>query len=449
MSDQPIDVTPEEESPQMALEVAKAQPVATAPAQTVAKTAAQAKVEAVANLTFHAYEKASTLVLTPEEIAALQKEFPDSDFQSGAAGKEHLIYIEHAALRDRLNQVVGPGQWSLIPRSRWGEDYEYWDKNEKMQKKATRVYVEAMLLIRGAFVAEAIGDMTYYPGNASTNYGDAVEGAKSAALRRCCKELGIGLQSWRKEFCEAWWARKRGGRDFSKPSAQAPAPAPAPTPKPAPAPQPKPESKPDKFPTEATREWMLKELKALTGDDNRRFVQDFMVKAGKIMENENPEAISLQWVANSKEQLMALTKALAEFEAGGEAKWPFPAHTEQVQAKVVQLPSKPTTAAAPANPNDLWWKEIIVPVPRKGQKRADYLTNPDTIGSLYDARHGSDEESQAMRQRLWGFLEHYQPAAWVGRDGKSHPASKDDIEFRRALDACKAYHAANHPDEKL
>jgi hypothetical protein len=34
-----------------------------------------------------------------------------------------------------------------------------------------------MLLIRGCFVAEAIGDMDYFPHNAKTNYGDAVEGA--------------------------------------------------------------------------------------------------------------------------------------------------------------------------------------------------------------------------------------------------------------------------------
>lgn len=438
MSTEPIDVTAEEQPPEtMALEMAKAQPVD--PVAQAPKTAAQAKVEAVANLTFKAYERASMLSLTPEETKALQAEFPDSAFQTGAGGKEHLIYIEHAALRDRLNQVVGPGQWAIIPRSRWSEEF----KTAKGMD-ASRVYVEAMLLVRGAFVAEAVGDMTYYPHNDSQNYGDAVEGAKSAALRRCCKELGIGLQAWRKDFCEGWWARKRGGRDFSKPSTTAPQQQAAS------APAPKPEVKADKFPTEATREWMLKGLNALPGMPMRDLVNEFFIKAGKLLPDENPEAISLLWVANSKEQLAMLSSALIDFEAGGEAVWPYPAHKEQIVPKVQTEPTK--TKVAPAeqpNPNDLWWKEIIVPVPRKGQKRADYLTNPDTIGSLYDARHGNDEESQAMRQRLWGFLEHYQPAAWVGRDGKSHPASKDDIEFRRALDACKQYHAQNHPGEKL
>lgn len=140
------------------------------------RTPAQSRVDAVASLTFRAYERASTLQLTTEEIAALQAEFPDDAFRPGAAGKEALIYIEHAFLRERLNKVIGIGQWALIPRNRWAEE----------GAKGTIVYVEAMLLVRGCFVSEAVGDMTYYPSNAQTNYGDAVEGAKTQALRRCC-----------------------------------------------------------------------------------------------------------------------------------------------------------------------------------------------------------------------------------------------------------------------
>lgn len=170
-------------------------------------TAAQAKVEAVASLTFKAYERASMLTLSPDEIAKLQAEFPDEAFKPGAAGKEHLIYIEHAFLRDRLNAVIGPGQWALIPRSRWAEDFV-----SQKGVPGSRIYVEAMLVVRGAFVSEAVGEMEYYPKNASQNYGDAVEGAKTAALRRCCKEFGIGLQAWKKDWCEGWWQRKNAAR---------------------------------------------------------------------------------------------------------------------------------------------------------------------------------------------------------------------------------------------
>ncbi len=187
---QPLAVTSREENPQ------DVQPT----------TSAQAKIDAIANLTIKCYERAATLIFTPEEIAALEMEFPDEAFKLGAGGDANLIYIEHAHLRDRLNKVFKPGQWAIIPRNRWAENFKTAGGDD-----ACRVYVEAMLVVRGAFVAEAVGDMVYYLNNAKTNYGDAVEGAKSACLRRCAKELGIGLQAWKKDFCEGWKARNRGG----------------------------------------------------------------------------------------------------------------------------------------------------------------------------------------------------------------------------------------------
>lgn len=162
------------------------------------------KEQAVADLTMSAYQKASLLQLTKEEAAALQAEFPDDAFRPGAAGKDNLLYIEHAFLRDRLNEVLGLGQWAIIPRNRWAESFV-----TQKNVAGSRVYIEAMLIVRGAFVAEAVGDMDYYPSNASQNYGDAAEGAKTAAFRRCCKEFGIGLQAWKKEWCAGWWQRNR------------------------------------------------------------------------------------------------------------------------------------------------------------------------------------------------------------------------------------------------
>jgi hypothetical protein len=172
------------------------------PAVPAATTPAQAKVDAIAALTMKAYARASTLKLEKKEVEALQADFPDDAFRKGAGGDDTLIYIEHAHLRERLNQVFSPGQWSVVPRNRWAEEF-----TTAKGDPACRLYVEAMLLVRGAFVAEAVGDMVYYPKNDRTNYGDAVEGAKSSALRRCAKELGVGLQVWKKEFCEGWMKR--------------------------------------------------------------------------------------------------------------------------------------------------------------------------------------------------------------------------------------------------
>lgn len=73
---------------------------------------------------------------------------------------------------------------------------------------------------------------------------------------------------------------------------------------------------------------------------------------------------------------------------------------------------------------------VIVPIPRKGLKRDEYLKSPDTIGSLYAA--SSDDEEAA--RRLFGFVSNFQPAPWVGRDGKQRPPSDSDVKFREALD---------------
>lgn len=188
----------------MTNEVATIEPEHTAIEKAKPTDPMQSRIDAVACLTKTAYERASMLEMTDDEMKRMQADFPDEAFRSGAAGKDNLIYIEHAYLRDRMNEVFGPGRWSIIPRNRWTENFQ-----TSKGKTGIRVYVEAMLVIRGCFVSEAIGDMDYYQ-NDGANFGDAVEGAKTAALRRCAKELGIGLQAWKKSWCEGWWKRLRG-----------------------------------------------------------------------------------------------------------------------------------------------------------------------------------------------------------------------------------------------
>lgn len=73
----------------------------------------------------------------------------------------------------------------------------------------------------------------------------------------------------------------------------------------------------------------------------------------------------------------------------------------------------------------------IVPIPHKGQKRDDYIRKPDTIGSLYVA--ASDDREAA--NRLFGFMNNFQPKPWKDKFGKERPPGKSDIEFRAALDA--------------
>lgn len=278
-----------------------------------ATTPAQAKVEAIANLTFKAYERASTLTITPDEAAALAADFPDEAFKQGAGGNPELIYIEHAYLRDRLSKVFGPGQWAIIPRNRWAEDFR-----TKNGDEASRVYVEAMLVIRGCFVSEAVGDMVYYKNNATQNYGDAVEGAKTACLRRCAKELGIGLQAWKKDFCEGWKQRRR------QPAQAKPAPAPAP-------------AKPPTVDPAKLRERMIAVLTEHKLEDAARA---FAEQSGWIMPNETLADIPDNHVPRTKAAMDDLRAAIGRFVDSGEVpSAPDPA--DQVPGAEVEAEREP------------------------------------------------------------------------------------------------------------
>lgn len=175
----------------------------------VVKRAEDHRTDAVAHLLASAYDKASTLQLSKEEAQALAEDFPDDAFRLGAGGKPDLLYIEHAFLRERMNLVLGVGAAVPVVRRVWNEEYEYTDKYKKKQT-AVRIYVESVLLVRGCVVGEAIGDGVYYKSNGANTYSDAIESAKSNALRRCCKEFGVGLQVWKKGFVEGWKHRNSG-----------------------------------------------------------------------------------------------------------------------------------------------------------------------------------------------------------------------------------------------
>ncbi len=170
-------------------------------------TPAEAKSNAVAAVTMTAYARAGELQLTKEESDLLGADFPDEAFRSGASGDSSLIYIEHVHLRQRLNSTLGRGAAVLVTRSQWTEEYKT-GKGER----AVRVYAQVMLVVRGCFVAESVGDMTYYPNNAKTTYSDAMRGSVTAAFRRCAADFGIGLQAWSKTWCEGWWARNPSGK---------------------------------------------------------------------------------------------------------------------------------------------------------------------------------------------------------------------------------------------
>lgn len=301
-------------------------------------TPAQARVEAVAALLHKAYEKAGAAPITLEEAKALTAPFGDEDFYRGAGGKDDLIYIQHASLRGRLNSVLGPGQWALVVRDKWAEDYR-----TARGTSATRVYCEAVLIIRGAYAGEAIGDMSYFKNNESSNYGDAYEGAKSGALRRAVKELGIGLQAWDKAWCEGWKNRHaRGTRPIPAEPEHVHEAPPAPA-----APKSEPTAKAPEAPkpaTQRTKDRFLELLKPIWDT-----AKEYYVKTGRILSTEDVSDLPLDYVPRTKEELEAIMHCIRLFADGAsveEAAEPTPSGTE-LSGYVKWLDEKTTKTGKP------------------------------------------------------------------------------------------------------
>lgn len=107
---------------------------------------------------------------------------------------------------------------------------------------------------------------------------------------------------------------------------------------------------------------------------------------------------------------------------------PKPAQAPKAAPTPVQTPN-------PANPEGYTFAEdfwlVICPIPHKGQKRDEYLKNPDTIKSMFQALKGGDSDSG---HRLWGFVRNYEPKPWQGRDGAMRQPNASDVNWRKALD---------------
>jgi ERF superfamily len=85
-----------------------------------------------------------------------------------------------------------------------------------------------------------------------------------------------------------------------------------------------------------------------------------------------------------------------------------------------------------------WYWDVVIPIPRRGMKRNEYLQSPDTIRSLYDSLKAGDQDAG---HRLWGLANEWQPAPYTNpTTGKTYPVRSEDIRSREALDAFAAAH---------
>ena len=105
-----------------------------------------------------------------------------------------IVFLPGVAYRRILTRAFGAGGWALAPRS-------------PARVMGNIVIYHGALYCLGRFVAEAVGECFYREGNANMSYASCVEGAKTDALSRCCKDLGIATEMWDANWREKWKAQ--------------------------------------------------------------------------------------------------------------------------------------------------------------------------------------------------------------------------------------------------
>lgn len=158
------------------------------------------------------YEGASSLKISAEETKKISASFDESIIEIRPDG---LIYLPQTFWRQRLNETFGIGQWALIPKGS--------HKDPAPQKD--KLYLQGVLMVRGVFVAEAIGEAELHSNNPQQSWASVWESAKSDCITRCCKDLGIASQLWQPVFIKSWvtkhaiqvWREKTGKKKDGTP----------------------------------------------------------------------------------------------------------------------------------------------------------------------------------------------------------------------------------------
>ncbi|KAM0440063.1 hypothetical protein ACHAPT_001166 [Fusarium lateritium] len=101
-----------------------------------------------------------------------------------------IVYLPEVKYRRRLNEAFGPMGWGMVNRG-------------DVVVGTNIVTREYGLVINGRFVSQAQGVNNFF---SPEGLPAAIEGCKSNALMRCCKDLGIASELWDPVFLR--WFRK-------------------------------------------------------------------------------------------------------------------------------------------------------------------------------------------------------------------------------------------------
>lgn len=137
------------------------------------------------------FNGASLLQLSKEESESLTASFDEKFIEIRPDG---LIYLPQVFWRERLNKVIGIGQWALIIKG----------QHQDPDPKKDKLYLDGILMIRGSYIANAIGEAELHSNNSLQSWASVWESAKSDCITRCCKDLGIANELWQPQFIKSW-----------------------------------------------------------------------------------------------------------------------------------------------------------------------------------------------------------------------------------------------------
>lgn len=131
--------------------------------------------------------KAGTIQLTKEQEAILYAPVNEEDIEIRPEG---LIYLPWREYEHRMRKAFG-SKWTMIPGG-------------NPQMRDNLILQPWWLIIDGCPYGHVYGEQKYISSNPMMSYGDALEGAKSNALMRLCKGMGISTELWKPSFIREW-----------------------------------------------------------------------------------------------------------------------------------------------------------------------------------------------------------------------------------------------------
>lgn len=150
------------------------------------------------------YEGIASQPFPPKAQEVLGAKLLDEDIE--IRPDDGMLYLPGVRYRLRLNEAFGLGGWGLRPK---GEP----------KVNGNQVFYTGQLYCLGRFVAEAMGEGKWISSNPKSSYGTALESAKTDALTRCCKDIGVASQLWDPSFTRRWkhdWAVNINNPDRSR-----------------------------------------------------------------------------------------------------------------------------------------------------------------------------------------------------------------------------------------